>query len=111
MEYLQCETQAVIEGDALIFCEGTDSGPYLVPHVAEVSLHFPKEGSQSPVVVELVVVHHFVHLFPCGIHLGAEAAGRGLMFCFHDVIPQNSRVGSLSGRMPQGQCFMCCPLD
>ena len=62
VDYLQCETQAVIEGDALVLCESVDSSPYLVPHVAEVSLHFLKEGSQSPVVVELVVVHHFVHL-------------------------------------------------
>ena len=47
VEYLQCETQAVIEGDALVLCEGADSVPYLVPHVAEVSLHFLKEGGQS----------------------------------------------------------------
>ena len=87
VEYLQCETQAVIEGDTLILCRSTDSSPYLVPHVAEVSLRFLKEGSQSPVIVELVVVHHFMHLFPCGICLGVEAMGHGLMFCFCDVIP------------------------
>ena len=86
MEYLQCETQAVIEGDVLILCEGTDSGSYLVPHVAEVSLHFLKEGSQLPFIVELMVVHHFVYLLPCDIHLGAEVVGHGLMLCFCDVV-------------------------
>ena len=86
VEYWQCETQAVIEGDALILCESVDSSPYLVPHVAEVSLCFLKEGGQLPVIVELVVVHHFVHLFPCGIHLGAEVAGCGLTFCVHDIV-------------------------
>ena len=86
VEHLLCKTQAVIEGDALILCKGMDSGPYLVPHVAEISLHFLKEGGQSLVVFELVVVHHFMHLFPCSIHLGAEAVGFGLTFCFHDVV-------------------------
>ena len=33
VEYLQCETQAVIECDALILCQGADSDPYLVSHV------------------------------------------------------------------------------
>ena len=80
-------TQAVVEGDALILCKSMNSGPYLVPYVAEGSLSLLKEGSQSLVVLKLVVVHHFVHLLPCGISLGAEAVGCGLMFCFHDVIP------------------------
>ena len=87
VEYLQRETQAVIEGDALVLCESTNSGPYLVPHVAEGNLRFLKEGGQSPVILKLVVVHHFVHLLPCSISLRAEAACHGLMFCFHDVIP------------------------
>ena len=52
VEYLQCETQAVIEGDALILCESMNSSPYLVPHVAEGSLHFLKEGGQSPVILK-----------------------------------------------------------
>ena len=87
VEYIQCETQAVIEGDALILCEGANSSPYLVPHVTKGSLCFLKEGGQLPVILELVVVHHFVHLLPCGISLGAEAVSHGLMFCFCDVIP------------------------
>ena len=86
MEYLQCETQVVIEGDALILCESMNSGPYLVPHVAEGSLCFLEEGGQSPVILELEVLHHFVHLLPCGISLVAEAVGHGLTFCFHDVV-------------------------
>ena len=87
VEYVQCETQAVIEGDALILCESVNSSPYLVPHVAEGSLSLLKEGGQLLVILELVVVHHFVHLLPCGISLGAEVAGHGLTFCFCDVIP------------------------
>ena len=87
VEYMQHETQAVIEGDALILCESVDSSPYLVPHVAEGSLRFLQEGGQSLVILELVIVHHFVHLLPCGISLGAEAVGHGLMFCFRYVIP------------------------
>ena len=87
VEYVQRKTQAVTEGDALILCESTNSSPYLVPHVAEGSLHLLKEGGQSPVVLELVVVHHFMHLLPCGISLRAEVVGRGLMFCFRDVVP------------------------
>ena len=87
VKYVQCKTQAVIEGDALILCESVNSDPYLVPHVAEGSLHFLKEGGQSLVILELVVVHHFMHLLPCNISLGVEAVGSGLMFCFPDVIP------------------------
>ena len=87
VEYLQSETQAVIEDDALILCESGNSSPYLVPHVAEGSLHFLKEGGQSAVILELVVVHHLVRLLPCGISLRVEVAGHGLTFCFHDVIP------------------------
>ena len=33
VEYLQCETQAIIECDALILCKGMNSDPYLVSHV------------------------------------------------------------------------------
>ena len=87
VEYREYKTQAVIEGDALVLCEGAYSGPYLVPHVAECGLCLLQESGQSPVLLELVVVHHLVHLLPCGIRLGTEVAGRGLMFCFHDVIP------------------------
>ena len=87
VEYVQRETQAVIEGDALILCESVNGGPYLVPHVNEGSLCLCKEGGQSPVILELVVVHHFVHLPPCGISLGAEAMSCGFIFCFHDVVP------------------------
>ena len=47
VEYVQCETQAVIEGDALVLCKSSNSSPYLVPHVAEGSLRFLKEGGQS----------------------------------------------------------------
>ena len=53
VEYVQCETQAVIECDALILCESVNSGPYLVPHVAEGSLHLFKEGGQPPVILKL----------------------------------------------------------
>ena len=87
VEYVQHRTQAVIEGDALILYESTNGGPYLVPHVSGGSLHLLKEGGQLLVILELVVVHHFVHLPPCGISLGAEAVSRGLMFCFHNVVP------------------------
>ena len=87
MGYVQHETQAVIEGDALILCEGANSDPYLVPHVTKGSLHFLKEGHQSLVILELVVVHNFMHLLPCGISLEVEAVSCGLMFCFRDVVP------------------------
>ena len=83
---MQHDTQAVIKGDALILCESMNGSPYLIPHVAEGSLRLLKEGGQSLVVLKLVVVHHLVHLLPCGISLGVEAAGCGLMFCFRDVI-------------------------
>ena len=87
VEYLQCETQAVIKCDALILCQGTDSGPYLASHVIEGSFHFRKEGGQSLVVVELVVIHHFMHLLPRGVSLRAKVAGSGLTFCLGDSVP------------------------
>ena len=67
VEHTQCETQAVIEGDALILCKGTNGSSYLVPHVTEGGFHLLKEGGQSTVVLELVVIHHLMHLLPCGI--------------------------------------------
>ena len=59
-------------------------------HVVEGSLRFLKEGRQSPVIVELVVIHHFMHLLPCGVSFRVEVAGHGLTFCLRDSIPQNS---------------------
>ena len=59
------------------------SGPY----VNEDSFHLIEEGSQPSVILELVVIHHLVHLLPCSISFGVEAAGRGLTFCFRDVVP------------------------
>ena len=87
VKYAQHETQAVIEGDALILCKSTNSGPYLVPHVTEGGFHLLKGGGQSLVILKLVVIHHLVHLLPCCISFGVEAVGCGLTFCFHDVIP------------------------
>ena len=84
---MQHETQAVIEGDALILCESTNISPYLVPHVTEGSFCLLEEGGQSPVILELVVIHQLMHLLPCGISFRVEAAGLGIIFCFRDVIP------------------------
>ena len=33
VEYLQSKTQAGVERDALILCQGVDSGPYVTSHV------------------------------------------------------------------------------
>ena len=87
VEYAQRNTQTVVEGDALVLCEGANGGLYLVPHVNEGSFHLLEEGSQLLVILQLVIIHHLMHLLPRGICFGAEAARRGLTFCCHDVIP------------------------
>ena len=87
VEYSQCETQAVVKRDALILCQGADSGPYLVSHVVEGSFRFHKEGGQSPVIVELVIIYHFMHLLPRGVSLRAKAVGCGLAFYLRYSIP------------------------
>ena len=95
--------QAPMEAEQYGYCHGQaiDLGPIMLVMqfnmMDEVSLHFLKEGGQSLVILELVVVHHFVHLLPCSISLGVEAVGHGLTFCFCDVILENSRVGCFSG--------------
>ena len=61
---MQCETQAVVRGDSLILCQGTDSGPYLISHAVQGCFCIHKEGRELLVIMEFVVIHDFIHLLP-----------------------------------------------
>ena len=69
-EYVQCETQAVFVGHTLTFCEGANGCPDLVPHVGRRHFCLLEEIGQMPVVLQLVIVHHFMHLLPGSISFG-----------------------------------------
>ena len=86
-KYAQCETQTVFEGHTLTFCKGMDSCPDSVPHVGQRRFRLFEEIGQPPVVLQLVIVHHLMHLLPCRISLRMEAACRSLAFCLRDVVP------------------------
>ena len=85
-EYAQCETQAVLEGHALAFHKGMNSCPDLVPHVGECRFRLLEEIGQPPVILQLVIVHHLMHLLLCSISFRTEAACRSLTFCLRGVI-------------------------
>ena len=108
-EYAQCETQAVFKGHTFTFHEGTNGCPYLVPHVGQHHFYLLEEIGQLPVVLQLVIVHQLMHLLPCSISFGTEAAHHGLMLCLHDVIPQNSPVSGFPSGMPQGNISCTIP--
>ena len=97
VEHLQRKTKAGIKHDALILCQGVDSGPHLTSHVVQGHFGLCKESGQPSVILKLVIVHHFMHLPPSSIGLGAKTAGRGLMFVLRNSVLQNSRVGSFPG--------------
>ena len=86
-KYAQCETQIIFEGHALAFHKGMDGCPDSVLHVGQCCFHLFEEIGQPPVILQLVIVHHLVHLLPCRISFRMEVAHRSLTFCLHDVVP------------------------
>ena len=69
VEHLECETQASIERDTLTLHQGVDGIPHFAPHVAQGCFGIHEEHSQLPVIMKLVIVHHFMHLLPSDIGL------------------------------------------
>ena len=84
---VQCKVQTVFQGYALAFRKGADGCPDLVPHVGQRCLCLFEEIRQLPVVLQLVIVHHLLHLLPCHISFRMQVAHRSLMFCIRDVVP------------------------
>ena len=111
VEHLQCETQASIKCDALILCQGADGIPHFTSHVTQGRFSVSEESGQLPIIMKLVIVHHFMHLLPSDISLRVEVAGCGLMFIIRNSVPYDGKVSGFSSRAPQGQCLVHHALD